>query len=152
MGEATAKQLANYFGELSGLFTATPELLQEIPDVGPIVARHIINFFAEPHNREVIDALLRAGIHWDKVIIKNKAALPLAGKTIVLTGTMEKLTRIEAKEKLERLGATVAGSVSKKTTYVVAGADAGSKLTKAKVLGIEIMDEEQFLHFLEFYG
>ena len=152
VGEATAKQLANYFGELSGLFTATPELLQEIPDVGPIVARHIINFFAEPHNREVIDALLRAGIHWDKVIIKNKAALPLAGKTIVLTGTMEKLTRIEAKEKLERLGATVAGSVSKKTTYVVAGADAGSKLTKAKVLGIEIMDEEQFLHFLEFYG
>jgi DNA ligase (NAD+) len=151
VGEATAKQLANYFGELSHLFTATFESLQKVPDIGPVVAGHIIAFFAEPHNHKVIRQLLAAGIHWDAIIKKNES-LPLANKTFVLTGTMQKFTRIDAKEKLESLGATVAGSVSKKTDYVVAGVDAGSKLIKAKALSIEIMNEEQFVKFLKNYG
>jgi DNA ligase (NAD+) len=151
VGEATAKQLANYFCELPHLFTATLESLQKVPDIGPVVAAHIIAFFAEPHNHKVITQLLAAGIHWDPVIKKNDS-LPLANKTVVLTGTMQKFTRIEAKEKLESLGATVAGSVSKKTDYVIAGVDPGSKLIKAKALGVEIMDEEQLLQFLQKYS
>ncbi len=147
VGEATAKLLANNFGDLPLLISATEEELQNIPDIGPVVAKHIVAFFAEKHNRTVIEKLLTAGIHWKKIQI-DKTALPLIGKTFVLTGTMQAMSREEAKEKLENLGAKVAGSVSSKTDYVVVGADAGSKLAKAKQLNIKIMDEAAFLEFL----
>ncbi|MES2217032.1 MAG: NAD-dependent DNA ligase LigA [Pseudomonadota bacterium] len=147
VGEATAKNLAQHFGELTPLFSATVESLQEISDVGPVVANHIVTFFAEPHNRTVIDKLLAAGIHWEK-ISRDPAAQPLHGMTFVLTGTLATLSREVAKEKLENLGAKVAGSVSAKTNYVVVGTDAGSKLKKAASLNIPIMDEESFLEFL----
>ncbi|MHB1947274.1 MAG: NAD-dependent DNA ligase LigA [Gammaproteobacteria bacterium] len=148
VGEATAKSLAQHFGDLSPLFQTTEEELQSIPDIGPVVSEHIVDFFAEKHNLNVIDKLLEAGIHWEK-IQKSAQSLPLQGKTFVLTGTLESLSREEAKEKLEKLGAKVAGSVSSKTSYVVVGEDAGSKLKKAKELGVETMDEKAFLHFLQ---
>lgn len=147
VGEATAKSLAQHFGDLSPLFKTTTEELQSITDIGPVVSEHIVDFFAEKHNLSVIEKLLAAGIHWEK-IQKSAQELPLQGKTFVLTGTLESLSREDAKEKLEKLGAKVAGSVSSKTSYVVVGADAGSKLKKAQELGVEIMDEETFLHFL----
>lgn len=147
VGEATAKNLAKHFGELTPLFSATQEELQEISDIGPIVAKHIVAFFAEPHNHSVIDKLLKAGIHWD-AIIRYKDELPLAGQTVVLTGSLESMSREEAKEKLELLGAKVAGSVSKKTNFVVAGEDAGSKFKKATELGIKILDDKQFKELL----
>ena len=125
VGEATAKHLAFHFGELQPLFTATEDELQSISDVGPIVAHHIASFFHEQHNQTVIHKLLEAGIQWEKVK-KSTHGLPLQGKTFVLTGTLENLSREEAKEKLEALGAKVSGSVSAKTSYVVAGADPGS--------------------------
>ncbi|MCD6038816.1 MAG: ligA [Gammaproteobacteria bacterium] len=147
VGEATAKQLANYFGELSALFSATEESLQKVPDIGPVVAGHIAAFFSEKHNRKIIDELIAAGIYWPKIMVTSHN-LPLSGKIIVLTGTLQRMSREEAKEKLENLGAKIAGSVSRKTNYVIAGEDAGSKLEKAKELGIEILNEEQFLKFL----
>ncbi len=148
VGEATAKNLANFFGELEPLFSATVESLQEISDVGPIVAQHIVTFFSEDHNRDVIKKLLAVGVHWETVK-KSASALVLAGKTFVLTGTLVSLSRDEAKDKLEALGAKVAGSVSAKTSYVVVGADAGSKLKKAKELGVAVLEEEDFLQFLQ---
>jgi len=147
VGEATAKQLANYFGDLPDLLAATEESLQTLSDIGPVVAGHIVAFFAEKHNSKVIDKLLAAGIHWPK-ITNVLHALPLQGKTFVLTGTLQAMSREEAKEKLESLGAKVASSVSGKTTYVVVGEDAGSKLVKAKKLGVETLNEEQFLRVL----
>ena len=147
VGEATAKQLAKHFGDLPPLFLATEEALQEIQDVGPIVAKHIAAFFSEKHNRDVIEKLQQAGIHWEKIKIE-KRELPLLGKTFVLTGTLHTLSRDAAKEKLENLGAKVAGSVSSKTSYVVVGDDAGSKLAKAKELDIEILDEKTFLQLI----
>jgi len=146
VGEATAKQLAHHYGELSELLSADEESLQSVQDVGPVVAKHITSFFAEKHNRTVIDKLLQAGIHWEKMTAK-KHDLPLAGKTFVLTGTLQSLTREEAKEKLESLGAKVAGSVSNKTSYVVAGEEAGSKLTKAKELSVPVLNEHELLEF-----
>lgn len=143
VGEATAKQLANHFGDLSPLFSVSEEDLQQISDIGPVVAKYIVSFFAEHHNKAVIQKLIKAGIHWDP--IKKSDTLPLAGKTFVLTGSLTSLTREEAKEKLEQLGAKVAGSVSSKTDYVVVGADAGSKLEKAKQLGIKLLKEEEFM-------
>lgn len=148
VGEATAKQLANYFGDLPSLFVATKESLQTIFDIGPVVAGHIVAFFAEKHNHKIIEKLLAAGVHWPK-ITKILHELPLLGKTFVLTGTLKKMSREAAKEKLESLGAKVAGSVSSKTSYVVVGEDAGSKLMKAKALGVETWDEEQFLQVLQ---
>ncbi len=150
VGEATAKNLAHQFGDVAPLFSATEEELQLVPDVGPVVAKHIVAFFSEKHNRDVINKLVQAGIHWEK-IKKEYRTLPLVGKTFVLTGTLQHFTREEAKEKLENLGAKVAGSVSAKTSYVVAGEDAGSKLKKAQQLGIEILDEKAFLDFLREY-
>jgi DNA ligase (NAD+) len=147
VGEATAKNLAQHFTELPPLYSATEESLQEINDVGPVVAKHIVTFFAEPHNCAVIDKLLAAGIHWDK-ISRDLATQPLHGMTFVLTGTLATLSREVAKEKLENLGAKVAGSVSAKTSYVVVGSDAGSKLKKAASLNIPVMDEDSFLEFL----
>jgi DNA ligase (NAD+) len=144
VGEATAKNLANHFGDLFPLYEADEELLQSITDIGPVVAKHIATFFKESHNRNIIDKLIKAGIHWDKVKVSKKD-LPFLGKTFVLTGTLASLSRDQAKEKLEALGAKVAGSVSAKTSYVVAGSDAGSKLTKAQELGVAILSEKELL-------
>ncbi len=148
VGEATAKGLAMHFGTLEKIAEASEEALQEVPDVGPIVAGHIHSFFQQPHNQEIITALAEQGVRWQSVDVPEPAQMPLQGETWVLTGTLATMTREEAKEKLERLGAKVAGSVSKKTSCVVAGDAAGSKLTKAESLGIRIMDEEAFTGFL----
>lgn len=145
VGETTAKDLAKHFGSLDRIMDASEQQLLEVPDVGPIVAQSIHTFFAQPHNREVVEQLRAAGVTWPKhegSAAANAAPLPLAGKTFVLTGTLPTLSREEAKEMIEAAGGKVAGSVSKKTTCVVAGAEAGSKLDKARELGIEILDED----------
>jgi len=149
VGEATAKQLALYFKTLDALQVATEEDLQSVPDIGPVVAAHIAHFFHEAHNKSVIAKLIKAGIHWPAVTGHVKR--PLSGQTFVLTGTLSDMSRDEAKEKLEALGAKVSGSVSSKTSYVVVGADPGSKYDKAKELNIEILDEKAFQHFLAKY-
>lgn len=146
VGEATAKQLAIYFKTLPALESASEELLQSVPDIGPIVAAHIDHFFKEKHNRDVISKLIKAGVHWEEV--KERKNMPLADKTFVITGTLDSMTRDEIKEHLETLGAKVAGSVSSKTSYVIVGADPGSKYTKAKKLGIHILEEKAFLKLL----
>jgi DNA ligase (NAD+) len=142
IGETTAKDLAKHFGSLDRIMDASVEQLLDVNDVGPIVAESIHTFFEQPHNREVVEQLRAVGIHWDE----NEGAgdlspKPLAGKTFVLTGTLPVLTRDEAKEMIEAAGGKVSGSVSKKTTYVVAGEEAGSKLDKARELGVEVIDE-----------
>jgi len=149
VGEATAKDLAQHFGSLDNLLAADAENLQQVRDVGPVVAQSIGDFLAEAHNREVIAQLRASGVHWPEHEQRRTAELPFNGKTFVLTGTLDGMTREEAKEKLEVLGAKVAGSVSKKTDYVVAGAEAGSKLDKARELGVTVLDEQQFLELLE---
>ncbi len=141
VGEATAKDLARHFGKLDGLMVADEAALLEVNDVGPVVAQSIVNFFGEPHNVEVIEQLRAAGVHWPESEPVARAPAPLAGKTFVLTGTLPTLSREDAKEMLEAAGAKVAGSVSKKTDYVVAGAEAGSKLDKAEALGVPVLDE-----------
>ena len=141
VGEATARDLAAHFGALTPLLDATEEELLQVRDVGPVLAVAIRDFFAEPHNREVIAALRAAGVSWKEGSPRRAQSGPLAGCTFVLTGTLPTLSRDEAKALLEAAGATVAGSVSKKTDYVVAGSDAGGKLAKARDLGIEILDE-----------
>ncbi len=146
VGEATSHALAGAYGGLDTLMEADAESLQEVEDVGPIVAGHVEGFFREPRNRNIIKQLLNAGFRWPRPAAPKRS--PLAGKTFVLTGTMERHTRSEAKQKLQALGAKVAGSVSAKTDYVVAGEAAGSKLTKAQDLGLEILDEEAFLKLL----
>lgn len=148
VGEATAKDLARHFGKLDNLLAADEAALLEVNDVGPVVAQSIANFLAEPHNVEVIEQLRAAGVHWPESEPTARAPLPLAGKTIVLTGTLPTLSREDAKEKLEAAGAKVAGSVSKKTDYVVAGAEAGSKLEKAQALGVPVLDEDGMLKLL----
>jgi DNA ligase (NAD+) len=148
VGESTAKVLARWFGGLDAAMAATLEELREIPDVGPVVAGRIVAFFAEPHNRAVIAALRGAGVQWTEAEPQRIVLGVLAGKTVVLTGTLETLSRDEAKEKLEALGAKVSGSVSKKTDFIVAGPGAGSKLEKAAELGIEVWDEARLVAFL----
>ncbi len=147
VGEATALALARYFGDLDPILAATEEQLQEVEGIGPNVAHEIASFFHQPHNREVIDQLRAAGVHWEKLVV-NRQAQPLAGKTFVLTGTLASLTRDEAKEKLTALGARVAGSVSRKTDYVVVGEDPGSKADKARELGVVLLEEPDFLRLL----
>jgi DNA ligase (NAD+) len=120
-----------------------------VRDVGPVLAESIRDFFAEPHNREVIAALGKGGVRWPEGPRRRAATGPLTGKTFVLTGTLPSLSRDEAKALLEAAGATVAGSVSKKTDYVVAGADAGSKLAKAESLGVPVIDEDKMRALLE---
>ena len=142
VGEATARELARHFGNLDALTAADVDALQQVPDVGPIVAQCIADFFAEPHNREVIEQLRAAGVQWAEGEPQGSVAGALAGKTFVLTGTLPTLSRDEAKALIEAQGGKVAGSVSKKTHYVVAGADAGSKLDKAQALGLAILDED----------
>jgi DNA ligase (NAD+) len=149
VGEATALSLSNYFGNLNAIMKADEALLQTVPDVGPVVAKNIVDFFSEPHNTQVIDGLKKAGVTWQEGEPQAKQNLPLSGQTFVLTGTLEVMTREEAKEKLQALGATVSESVSKKTSCVVAGPGAGSKLTKAESLDVRVMDEGEFLKLLE---
>jgi DNA ligase (NAD+) len=142
VGEATARELERHFGNLDALIGADVDALQQVPDVGPIVAQSIADFFAEPHNREVIEQLRAAGVQWTEGEPQGTVAGAFAGKTFVLTGTLPTLTRDEAKALIEAQGGKVAGSVSKKTHYVVAGAEAGSKLEKAQALGVAILDED----------
>ncbi len=150
VGETTAKDLARHFGGIERLMKASVAELLEVADVGPIVAESVHAFFAEPHNVDVVRALRKAGFEWPEDAGQASAAsLPLAGKTFVLTGTLPTLTRDDAKDMLESLGAKVAGSVSKKTDWVVAGAEAGSKLAKATELGIAVLDEEALLRLLD---
>ncbi len=149
LGEATARDLAHHFGTLEKLLVADEPRLQEVPDVGPVVAASIARFFAEPHNVEVIEQLRAAGVHWVEGEAVAVVSSPIAGKTFVLTGTLPTLSRDEAKDMIEALGGKVAGSVSKKTDYVVAGAEAGSKLEKAQALGLAILDETQFRELIK---
>ena len=142
VGEATAKELARHFGQLDAIMAASEEALLQVPDIGPIVAHSIHTFFAQPHNREVVQALRDAGVHWAEGEALAPTEMPLSGLTVVLTGTLASMGRDEAKDRLEALGAKVAGSVSKKTSYVVAGAEAGSKLEKAQALGVPVLDDE----------
>ena len=148
VGETTAKDLARHFGSLNRLISAGEEDLLAVRDVGPVVAQSIIQFFAEPHNLEVVNKLRAAGVHWPESTGMQQSAGILAGKTLVLTGTLPTLTRDAAKEKIEAAGGKVAGSVSKKTDYVVAGEEAGSKLVKAQELGVAILDETGLLDLL----
>ncbi|HMV53022.1 MAG TPA: NAD-dependent DNA ligase LigA [Rhodocyclaceae bacterium] len=141
VGEKTAKDLARHFGSIDALMAADEARLQQVPDVGPIVASSVAQFFAEPHNREVIEQLRAAGLTWEEGAPQETVAGRLAGKTFVLTGTLPVLTRDEAGALIEAAGGKVSGSVSKKTDFVVAGAEAGSKLDKAQRLGITILDE-----------
>jgi DNA ligase (NAD+) len=142
VGEATAKELARHFGQLEAIMVASEEALLQVADVGPVVAHSIRSFFDQVHNREVVQALRDAGLSWVEGDALAPTEMPLAGVTVVLTGTLQSMGRDEAKEKLEALGAKVAGSVSKKTHYVVAGAEAGSKLDKARELGVPVLDDE----------
>ncbi|MDO5611599.1 MAG: helix-hairpin-helix domain-containing protein, partial [Pseudomonadota bacterium] len=149
VGESTAKTLARHFGALDALMAADATALIEVPDIGPIVAAHIVHFFAEAHNREVIAQLRQRGVHWPEGAPQRASEGPLAGKTVVLTGGLSAMSRDEAGAKLEALGAKISGSVSKKTALVIAGEAAGSKLAKAQELGIEIWDEAALLAFLD---
>ena len=149
VGETTAKDLAGHFGKLEGLMRADETELQQAPDVGPVVAQSIAHFFGEPHNREIVEQMRTAGVRWPETGGRQTAKLPLSAKTFVLTGTLPNLTREEAKERIEAKGGKVAGSVSKKTDYVVAGAEAGSKLEKARKLGVAVLDEKGLLELLE---
>ena len=148
VGETTAKDLARHFGSLDKLMAASEADLLAVRDVGPIVAQSILQFFSEPHNRDVIATLRGAGVHWPESTGLQQSAGILAGKTLVLTGTLPTLARDAAKDKIEAAGGKVAGSVSKKTDYVVAGLDAGSKLEKARELGVAILDEAGLLALL----
>jgi DNA ligase (NAD+) len=151
VGEATAKGLASHLGSLEAIATTDEETLQAVPDVGPVVAGHIISFFSQPHNQETLKALKDAGVRWqEEAIVEGEK--PLKGQTWVLTGTLSDMPRDVAKEKLEQLGAKVAGSVSKKTACVVAGVAAGSKLAKAETLNIPILDEQGLLDLLRENG
>ena len=151
VGEVTAENLVNQLGSLSAIENASLEQLQTVNDVGEVIAESIVDFFQEPHNRDVIEQLTSAeiGIHWPDVEIQALTIdSPFTGKTVVLTGTLSQLTRDEAKDKLKKLGAKVTGSVSKKTDLVIAGEAAGSKLTKAEELGIKVIDEQEMIDLL----
>ena len=148
VGEATAKELARHFGKLDAIMDASEEQLLEVSDVGPIVAKSMRTFFDQPHNREVVEQLRACGVSWTEGEAAARAPQPLSGKTFVITGTLPTLSRDEAKDRVEAAGGKVAGSVSKKTDYLVAGAEAGSKLTKAHALGVAVIDEAALLALL----
>jgi DNA ligase (NAD+) len=151
VGETTARILATHFGKLENLLAATVEQLQEIHDIGAVVANNIVTFLQQPHNVEIITQLQQNGVHWqdiDIAVVTDNATATLVGKTFVITGTLSSLSREEAKAKLLALGAKVSESVSKKTSYVIAGEKAGSKLDKAQQLGIPILSEEELLQLL----
>ncbi len=148
VGEATAKDLARHFGNLGALMAADEARLRQVPDVGPIVAASVVRFFAEPHNGEVIAQLRAAAVHWSEGETPA-IAMPLVGKTFVLTGALPTMSREDARELIETKGGKVTGSVSKKTNYVVAGSEAGAKLENAQKLGVKILDESQLRELLE---
>ena len=152
VGETTAKELAYYFGNLEQLMTAGEERLRQVPDIGPVVAQSIIIFFSEMHNREVIEKLRATGVHWQEGVGTKRTKTiegRVSDKTFVLTGALPSLSREEVKERIELAGGKVTGSVSKKTDYVIAGDDPGSKYDKAIELGITILDEAQLLQLLQ---
>ena len=149
VGEATAKELARYFGKLDAVMDASEEQLLTVNDVGPIVASSLRTFFDQAHNREVVEQLRACGVTWEEGEPAARPVQTLAGKTFVLTGTFPTLSRDQAKDLLEAAGAKVAGSVSKKTSFVVAGTEAGSKLDKAQELGIAVLDEAAMLEMLK---
>jgi len=148
VGEATARDLARHFGSLDALLAADADSLQRVPDVGPIVAASIVAFLAEAHNREIIGRLRIAGVNWPESEASETGPRVFAGKTLVLTGTLPSLNRDQAKALIEAAGGKVAGSVSKKTDFVVAGKEAGSKLEKALELGVPVIDEAELLKLL----
>jgi len=148
VGETTARTLAHHYASLESLMQANTDSLLEVEDVGPIVAESIETFFKQQHNDDVIEKLIQAGIHWPAIEKPSAEALTLAGKTFVVTGPLSSMGRTEAKNALQAKGAKVAGSVSKKTDYVVVGVDPGSKASKAEELGVEILDEVAFLTML----
>ena len=147
VGESTARDLARHFGDLASLAEASEEELLQVPDIGPVVARSIRQFFDEPHNRQVMEGLVRAGVHWPRSAPAPRASG--ASKTFVLTGTLSGMTRDAARAAIEAKGHKVVGSVSKKTDFVVAGEDAGAKLEKARALGVRVLDERQFNELLQ---
>lgn len=149
VGEATALTLANHFTNLDAIKAADEESLQKVEDVGPIVAAHIVRFFKQPHNLEVIEKLLNSGIIWDVIEAAAVEEQTLEGKTFVITGTLTEMTRDDAKKALQARGAKVTGSVSKKTNYVVVGDNAGSKAAKAEQLGVEMLDEKSLIGLLQ---
>ncbi|MCC5791802.1 MAG: NAD-dependent DNA ligase LigA [Legionellaceae bacterium] len=149
VGEVSARVLAENFHSIAALAAASQDQLTALPDIGPVVARHVQHFFAQSHNQEVIEQLLAAGLHWpEPQVPANRADNILNGKTVVLTGTLRHMSREEAKDALRALGAKVTGSVSAKTDYLIAGADAGSKLAKAEKLGVTLLDEEDLLRLM----
>lgn len=148
VGEVTAAGLAAHFRDMDALNAASLDDLQAVPDVGPVVAQHVFTFLRQSHNQEVIRNLIDAGVHWPAIVAVEADSLPLVGRTYVLTGTLEGMTREEAGERLKALGAKVSGSVSSKTTAVIAGAEAGSKLTKAQDLGVPVLDEADLQQLL----
>jgi DNA ligase (NAD+) len=150
VGDATARSLANHFGSLSAIQSASQETLEEVTDIGPIMAKHIVTFFSQTHNREVINELLTVGIRWPDVDIKTEQ--PLQGKIFVITGALESMKRDEAKQRLLELGAKVSGSISRKTDCVIAGSEPGNKFKKAEELSIEILGEVEFLSLLNQYS
>jgi DNA ligase (NAD+) len=150
VGETTARMLANTFQTLEALRQADLEALKKTPDVGDITAEWILDFFQAPHNLEVLDRLLAAGIHWDAPIAPTRQ--PLNGESWVVTGTLSSMGRDDATQLLQALGARVSGSVSSKTKCVVAGEKAGSKLDKAEKLGIPVINEQQFIGLMQDYG
>lgn len=152
VGEATALALANHFCNLAALREASLEQLLEVADVGSVVAGQILHFLQEPHNQAVIDGLIEVGVHWQDIAAKLQTEQPLLGQTLVLTGTLTSMGRDEAKEKLQTLGAKVAGSVSAKTHAVIAGENAGSKLSKAEELGVAVWSEQQMLDLFANFG
>jgi len=147
VGEATAQALAAHFADLHALEHADEVALQEISDVGPVVADSIVKFFHQRHNRDVIQKLIKAGVHWPK-LEKSQKTKPLTGKTFVITGTLS-IKRDELKDRLQSLGAKVAGNVSKSTDYVIVGEEPGSKFDKAKQLGVAILDESAAMKLIE---
>ena len=141
VGEATAAALAQHFGTLAALQSATVEQIQEVPDVGPVIAAHVQAFFAARANQRVIERLLAAGFSWPESKPRPASAQPLAGLTVVLTGALNSMTREAATAALQELGAHLSSAVSKRTSYVIAGSESGSKLTRARELGVTVLDE-----------
>ena len=152
VGTVTAQNLAAHFGFLERIMNASNEQLLEVADVGVIVAAHVTNFFAEEHNRTVIEQLQKAGISWEEQEPTKAEDAPLSGQIAVITGTLSDITREQAKTLLERLGVKVTGSVSAKTDFLVAGEKAGSKLAKAQQLDVTVLDETAFIAMLAEHG
>ncbi len=152
VGEATAQNLANHYLSLDAIMVASIDNLQEVSDVGEIVAKHIHSFFSEESNQKVVAALLEEGINWPALAVKNESEQPLTGLTYVVTGTLSNISRNDAKARLQALGAKVAGSVSAKTHALIAGEKAGSKLTKATELGIDVLSEDDLIALLAQHG